>query len=276
MKQLLRSLIHRLGFEPLHYSNDGLLQSLLKTYNELRLSAGKKQHYSLSLLRIASLYHLKQSLQLNKIDLLIDVGANLGQFALDARRTGYTGEIISFEPIAANQEYLNNLALADKDNNWKIIPYALGSETSELQLNVYKDDSFSSLHSVNFLAQSSFGKMVELDHVETVKIHTIDEVAESLGINPSRRIFLKTDTQGHDAEVIKGGQQTLNYVLGILTEATVKPLYDECVTLEDLSKLLASMGFVYGGMFPISYIPGTLELIELDCYFTRKSEIVGS
>ena len=47
-------------------------------------------------------------------------------------------------------------------------------------------------------------------------------------------------------------------------------------TFEDLSKLLASIGFVYGGMFSISYIPNTLELIELDCYFTRKSEMIGS
>jgi FkbM family methyltransferase len=271
MKQLLRSLIHRLGFEPLHYADDEFLQAILKTYNELRLSPDKKHHYSLSLLHIASLYHLKQSLQLNKIDLLIDVGANRGQFALDARRTGYKGEIISFEPIAAHQEYLN--ILAAKDSKWKILPYALGEKCSELMLNVYKDDSFSSFYAVNELAQNSFGNMVELDHVELVKIHTIDEVAESLGITPNRRIFLKTDTQGHDAEVLRGGQQTLNHVLGILTEATVKPLYDECATFEDLSKQLLSMGFVYGGMFPISYIPDTLELIELDCYFTRKAEI---
>ncbi|NUN63510.1 hypothetical protein HCU40_01835 [Pseudanabaena biceps] len=55
MKKLLRSLIQRLGFEPLHYTDDGFLHALLKTYNELRLSPDKKQHYSFVLLLSAAL-----------------------------------------------------------------------------------------------------------------------------------------------------------------------------------------------------------------------------
>ncbi len=274
MKQLLRSLIRHFDFELLHYTDDKILQLLLNTYNKIRLTPDDEQLWTLMLPRLSSLCYLKQTLQLNKIDLLIDVGANRGQFALDARRTGYKGEIISFEPIAAHQEHLNNLAA--RDTKWKIFPYALGSESSELILNVYKDDSFSSFHKINEVARRSFGNMVELDHVELVKIYTIDEIAESLEITPNRRIFLKTDTQGHDVEVLRGGRQTLNHVLGVLTEATVTSLYDGCSTFEELSNLLLPMRFVYGGMFPISYIPKTLELIELDCYFSHKAEMAVS
>ena len=33
-----------------------------------------------------------------KIDVLFDIGANTGQFSLQMRDKGYSGEIISFEP----------------------------------------------------------------------------------------------------------------------------------------------------------------------------------
>jgi FkbM family methyltransferase len=270
MKQLLRSLIRRAGFEPLHCTEDPVLQSLLNAYNELRLNPEDSQRWSLLLPRLSSLFHLRHTLRLEKIDLLVDVGANSGQFALDARRTGYQGEIISFEPLSNYHEHLKILAL--KDTKWRIFPYALGSESSELTLNVYKDDSFSSFHQVNESAKSAFGEMVELDRLENVKVFTIDQIAEEIGLTPNRRIFLKTDTQGHDVDVLKGACHSLKYVRGILTEAAVASLYDGCSTFEELSELLLAMEFVYGGMFPISFIPETLELIELDCYFSRKSK----
>jgi len=268
MKKLLRSIIRYLGFEAVHYSSDPILISFLKTYNELRLKSTNSQDWTLNLSRLSSLCYLRQTLQNNNIDLLIDVGANRGQFALEARRLGYKGEIISFEPISANNIFLNRLA--SQDNKWKICPYALGSERKELVLNIYNDDSFSSFYEINEVAKQSFGSLVNLDRTENVQIYTMDEVATSLGITKDRRIFLKTDTQGHDSEVIIGAKQTLNYVIGILTEATITSLYNSSSTLEDLIGLLLPMGFSHGGMFPISYIIDTLKLIELDCYFTRQ------
>jgi FkbM family methyltransferase len=267
MKQILRSFISLTGFELLHSTEDPVLQSLLSTYNELRLNPNASQRWSLLLPNLSSLFHLRQALCVEKIDLLLDVGANRGQFALDARRAGYKGEIISFEPLSTHHEHLNMLALRDK--KWTIFPYALGSQPSELTLNVYKDDSFSSFHQVNEDAKRAFGDMVELDHLEAVKVCTIDQIAQEIGLTPDRKIFIKTDTQGHDAEVLRGGCQTLKYVCGVLTEATVASLYDSSSTFDELLALLLPMGFVMGGVFPISYTPGTVALIEMDCFFTR-------
>lgn len=267
MKQFLRGLIRRAGYEPLHYTANPVLQSLLEAYNELRLHPLEYERRTHVLSRLASLCHLQQILRLEEIDLLLDVGANRGQFALDARRTGYSGQIISFEPLRAHQERLRTLAA--KDGRWRVFPYALGSIAGELTLNVYKDDTFSSLHLVNDGARRSFGSMVELDHVERVQVRTVDELADELDLTPNRRIFLKTDTQGHDAAVLEGAYRSLEHVRCVLTEATVASLYDGSSTLDEITTLLLSLGFVRGGMFPIAYTPGTFALIELDCYFTR-------
>ena len=267
MKELLRFLIRRIGFEPLHYTEDTALQLLLNSYNELRLTPKDNQRWVHLLPRLSSLLYLRQLLQLNAIDVLLDIGANSGQFALDARHIGYKGKIISFEPLTAHHERLK--MLASQDSQWIVYSYALGSESSEMNLNVYKDDSFSSFHSINEEAKQLFGVMVQLDHTEVVQVHTLDSIAEELGLSSDRRIFLKTDTQGHDADVLRGAAKTLNNICGVLTEATVSSLYDGSSTLEELSSILFPIGFVHGGMFPISYRPESLALIEIDCFFVR-------
>ncbi len=43
--------------------------------------------------------HIAELIKRNDINLVLDVGANIGQFGQDLRNAGYEGEIISFEPI---------------------------------------------------------------------------------------------------------------------------------------------------------------------------------
>ena len=45
--------------------------------------------------------HLGLILRQRAIDLVIDVGANAGQFGAGLRRIGYQGRILSFEPVAS-------------------------------------------------------------------------------------------------------------------------------------------------------------------------------
>ena len=51
------------------------------------------------------MYLLNSFLNYNSIDLVLDVGANSGQYALSLRRFGYKNKIISFEP--GSEAYLN-------------------------------------------------------------------------------------------------------------------------------------------------------------------------
>ena len=257
----------RFGYEILHHTDDPVLQSLHAAYNELRLNPDNLLRWDHALPHIASLGHLRSLLRLHCIDLVIDVGANRGQFALDVRRAGYTGEIISFEPLRAHQAQLTHLA--EMDGRWKIVPCGLGSSNTEVDLNVYQDDTFSSVLAVNASARRNFGQLVALEHVERIAVRRLDEVCAELAIATSRKIFLKTDTQGYDAAVLAGATHTLRQTLAVLTEAAVAPLYDGASRLDDINSLLMTLGFERAGLFPIGYAPQTHTLIELDCFYTR-------
>ena len=56
---------------------------------------------------------LQKALSHFRIDLVLDVGANTGQFGKRLRTLGYAGEIISFEPLADAHALLQAAAAAD-------------------------------------------------------------------------------------------------------------------------------------------------------------------
>jgi len=57
--------------------------------------------------------HLMKMLDIN---VLFDIGANIGQYATEIRNFGYMGKILSFEPINDVFEELKKNALKDKFN----------------------------------------------------------------------------------------------------------------------------------------------------------------
>jgi hypothetical protein len=71
-----------------------------------------------------------------KINCVIDVGANKGQYAQKLRRLGYSGHIFSFEPIVADYEHMLNEQSGDA--LWHIYNVALGSANEERKFNVIK------------------------------------------------------------------------------------------------------------------------------------------
>ena len=85
-----------------------------------------------------------------KIESIIDVGANEGQFGLFLREIGFKGKIISFEPVKQAFEKLN--IQSSKDENWDVFNFALGSKISNNKINVAKSSIFSS-----FLKLNNFG-----------------------------------------------------------------------------------------------------------------------
>jgi FkbM family methyltransferase len=77
------------------------------------------------------------------INLLLDVGANIGQYARQTRILGYKGRIISFEPIPS--VYKKLLDRAKNDESWRVENFGLGDYDGQNVINTFNDTVFSSL-----------------------------------------------------------------------------------------------------------------------------------
>jgi FkbM family methyltransferase len=198
------------------------------------------------------------------IDIVLDVGANVGQFAGMIRRKGYKGRIISFEPVSAAFTTLRNVA--KDDGNWEVQKLALGEAEGTNEINVSRNTQFSSIATLT-RAAITFDPAAATVTKETISICTLDNICKNLAGN----IFLKIDTQGFEKQVLLGGARTLPGLKGILMELPIVHLYEGIWKLEDALKYMNLVGFVPAQISPVNYHPkDRMSLVEVDCLFRPR------
>ncbi len=199
------------------------------------------------------------------IDLVIDAGANVGQFAQNLR-SFYTGEIISFEPVTDIFMKLKNIAHCDL--KWHIYNVALGSENKKVMVNILEESSLSSILKPNNYSVKRFGNDARIKQREEVKLVRLDSLLKDLVENVEhRRIFLKMDTQGYDLEVLKGSIGIKDYIVAIQSEISLMPIYEGMPHWEESLSFYEGLGFKIVGMFPVSRDNGIV--IEYDCLMIK-------
>ena len=200
------------------------------------------------------------------IDLVIDVGANTGQFGADLR-SFYQGEILSFEPVSAAYEKL--AARAGADSRWKTCKLALAASNGERVINVSNKTVFSSFLKTNAYCEQQFGGISAQSAEETVAMRRLEEVLPELVPDfERRRIFLKMDTQGFDLEVFKGLGASSGLVAALQSEVSLIPIYQGMPHWTESVALYEAAGFGIAGMYPVSY--DGASGIECDCLMVRR------
>lgn len=206
---------------------------------------------------------LRETLDSFDIDLVLDVGANVGQFAQNLRRIGYQGHICSFEPVG--EAYAELLASLGDDHRWAGYNYALGSKDERRIINVgaHESSAMSSFLTPRFDSKFS-QEEIEVKRLDGV----LDEVLAATGlVNP--RIFLKMDTQGYDLEVVSGASGWLDRILGIQSELSIEPLYEGMPHYLDALGSYESLGFKLHRLEELWRDDQSRDLIEMDCIMMR-------
>jgi FkbM family methyltransferase len=216
--------------------------------------------------------HLRNLFARVEINCVLDVGANAGQFHDFLRgHVGYGGRIISFEPVAELALALKDRA--DKESNWDICRFALGSCDEARTINVTKRDQFSSFLQPDFSTIDDYLEFNQIEHQETVTVRTLDSVMDEIGCRAEdEHIYLKIDTQGFDLEVVKGAMRTLGKILAMQTEVSVLKIYDGMPDFLTAIRVLAEKGFDITAMFPVSR-DRMLRVVEFDCVLLNSARV---
>lgn len=214
--------------------------------------------------------HLGQLFRFLQIDCVLDVGANVGQYHDFLRdKVGYTGLIVSFEPVSRNVAVLEQRK--QYDPKWEIVGHALGRNRGTLPIHVMKSDQFSSFLSPDNSAIPTFNGLNEASHTENVAVHRLDELLPELQRRHGfRNIYLKLDTQGFDLEVLGGATNVLPGILALQSEASIINIYEGMPGYMDTIRYLNACGFDISGLYPISRDPG-MRLIEFDCVMINRN-----
>jgi FkbM family methyltransferase len=205
-------------------------------------------------------------LRSRNIDLVIDVGANVGQYGKSLRTDVYAGWIVSFEPIAAAYEEL--AALANKDARWKAINMALGENEGLAKINISHAAVFSSILP-QLPAATAFDAEAQVVRSESVRVARLDDIFAELP--RSKAAFLKIDTQGYERQVLLGARECLSSCLGVQMELPIIHLYEGTWKFHEAVAYMSDLGFEISNIAPVNYDQtDTVSLVEVDCIFRRR------
>ena len=211
----------------------------------------------------------------HSIDLIVDGGANQGQWALrllDKLQKLHPRHgdgpisapplIVSIEPF--DKAFGQLLELSKSRTNWIALQCALGAKNEIGILNIASNDGQSSSLRAPKEHLSSYST-VNFQGAESVRIRRLDDIPE---ISKGKAIWLKLDIQGFEKEAILGADGILSAVSVIEIETAFREMYEGQSSHLELLNLLDSAGFRISRFSD----PGTDangEMLYLDVIATR-------
>lgn len=241
MSDRIRNLLRKAGIEAYRYT--------------VQTSAGAQVH---------------RILQFCSIDLVLDVGANSGHYATELRSNGYTGRIVSFEPLADAHATLERAARVD--SAWKVASrMALGDADGEITIHV----------AGNSLSSSILDMLPEHERAapgsafvgsESVPLHRLDQIASGY-LGDAKSVLLKIDTQGYEDKVLAGASGIIDRIAAIQTELSLVPLYAGQPLFDEMRTRIESMGFELFAIFPGYVHEVTGRTLQVDGFFVRRDAV---
>ncbi|HWA53647.1 MAG TPA: FkbM family methyltransferase [Solirubrobacterales bacterium] len=206
----------------------------------------------------------------SEVDLVIDVGAHVGEYGSSLRAAGYRGKILSFEPIAEHFEQLQ--ARAGGDNAWRCLNRAGGARTETATINVSANEGHSSslLEMTPTHEQAAPGS--HRARTQSIEVISVDEALAEQSAQP-HDAYLKADTQGYEHEVLAGASEALPRCRAVELELSLTPIYEGQLLLGEMIELMRSKGFRPTHLEPEFVDPQSGELLCVNGLFQPAARI---
>jgi FkbM family methyltransferase len=196
-------------------------------------------------------------------DLIVDAGANRGQFSLISRMVKPGVPVIAFEPIPTEAEVYRRVTSSLE--SIQLHQTALGEEAGETEIHLSRSADCSSLLPVGEAQTKLFPSTDEIGSL-TIPVKRLDDFKSEWEGNS--RILLKIDVQGFELSVLKGAVETLKNCMYVYVECSEIELYVGQALYRDVADFLEQRGFNLQSRYNETVLNG--KLIQSDCLFVRS------
>jgi len=205
------------------------------------------------------------------IDLVVDVGANVGQYGVAIRSMGYGGPIASIEPLPEAWDVLARRTA--KDPGWRAMQLALGSSERQAPLFIAENSYSSSLFPSTIEHERAAPDAHSVRQIE-VDVRRLDAIADNL-IGSAERPLLKLDTQGSELDILEGAGAALDRFAAAHVELSIVPMYAGGPLMADVVDWLGARDFVLAELEPEFSDPATGRLMQVNGLFYNPAVVLA-
>ena len=202
------------------------------------------------------------------IDLVFDVGANVGGWARQLRERGYDGRIVSIEP--GSRQFAALSQAASSDPKWEAIRAGVGDVDEVRRFHVSSDLVSSSFLDVTerFSATHTQVDVTTTEDVEVCRLDRFAGRAES-----DSRVWVKLDVEGYELRAIAGAHDLLSNTSVVDIEMTTARFYEGEPLFYEVAPALYELGFELIAVASAVTAP-TGRTVRFDGLFGRP-DVVG-
>ena len=235
-----------------------LLIRLRKLLHAVSSSSGRR---ALKLGVAASIEH-SSALQGVQYRTIVDIGANVGQFALFARERYPSANVFSFEPL--EDCWSTYRSIFQNDPNVELFRCGIGPADTEAAINVTNANDSSSMLAPADTQVEVFGTRVnstkKVDLRRLASVLRTDQI-----VSPA---LLKIDVQGFELDALRGCEELLSCFENLYIEASFVELYKGQALVGDVLDFLRQRGFAVSGVFN-QHVDRSRGPLQADFMFKR-------
>jgi len=198
-------------------------------------------------------------------DVLLDVGANRGQFSLLSKIWFSTIPIRAYEPFLPEAATFKKALSGFTDI--ALYQVALGSKSETVDFHISKNADSSSVLPIGKLQKQLFPATVEAFRCR-VPVEPLDSFPDHW--KSASRAFLKIDVQGYELEVLRGALKALRHCAYVFVECSEVSLYEGQALRPEVQSFLEKQGFLLRSRHNETYDKKG-NLIQADYLFDRAN-----